>query len=264
MRPAIILLTFIFAGCATKVDISGMVVDNRNHLPVQGVKVRTIVDIVNNQMKMAEAVSTKDGSFRLQFKTYRTVPNQIPVELSKIGYQTNKYDLRVQSKTETVSGAAQQTVDNSDTLLKVSKEQYSLSYPKSWTIDTSKMFGMDLLLRSPKTDSLDDFIENLNVFVQALHGQNYNLAKMGQESETQIKNMVTDVKIIESKLDSTTSQPYYILKYSGRQGKFLLTTIQHYYLKDEVGYALTFTIKNGKETDYVPLSEKMFSSFKFH
>jgi hypothetical protein len=103
MRPAIILLTFIFAGCATKVDISGVVVDNRNHLPVQGVKVRTIVDIVNNQMKMAEAVSTKDGSFRLQFKTYRTVPNQIPVELSKIGYQTNMYDLRVQSKTDTLA-----------------------------------------------------------------------------------------------------------------------------------------------------------------
>lgn len=164
----------------------------------------------------------------------------------------------------TLSVSAQQTIDNSDTLLKVSKERYSLSYPKFWTIDTSKMFGTDLILRSPRTDSLDDFSENMNVFVQDLHGQNYNLSKMGQESETQIKNMVTDIKIIESKLDSTASHQYYILKYSGRQGKFLLTIIQHYYLKDEVGYALTFTIKNGKETDYVPLSEKMFSSFTLH
>ncbi len=164
----------------------------------------------------------------------------------------------------TLSLSAQQTIDNSDTLLKVSKERYSLSYPKSWTIDTSKMFGMDLLLRSPKRDSLDDFIENLNIFVQDLHGQSYSLSKMGQESETQIKNMVTDVKIIESKLDSTASHQYYVLKYSGRQGKFLLTTIQHYYLKDDVGYALTFTIKNGKETDYVPISKKIFNSFKLH
>jgi hypothetical protein len=162
----------------------------------------------------------------------------------------------------TLSVSAQQAIDNSDILLKVSKERYSLSYPKSWTIDTSKMFGIDLLLRSPKTDSLDDFIENMNVFVQDIHGQNYNLSKIGQESETQIKNMVTDVQIIESKLDSTAFQQYYILKYSGRQGKFLLTTIQRYYLKDEVGYALTFTIKRGKETDYVPISEKIFSSFK--
>lgn len=164
----------------------------------------------------------------------------------------------------THSVSAQQTIDDSDTLIKVTKEQYSLSYPKSWTIDTSKMFGIDILLLSPKADSLDDFSENMNVFVQDLHGQNYNLSRMGQESEAQIRKMVTDVEIIDSKLDNKASQQYYILKYKGRQGKFLLTIIQHYYLKDEVGYALTFTIKSGKETDYVPLAEKMFSSFKLH
>lgn len=163
-----------------------------------------------------------------------------------------------------LSVSAQQTIGNSDTLSSVSKDLYSLSYPKSWTIDTSKMFGMDILLRSPKTDSLDDFTENMNIFVQDLHGQNYNLSRMGKESENQIKNMVTDVKIIESKLDSTASLPYYILKYSGRQGKFLLTIIQRYYLKNEVGYALTFTVKNGKETDYLSLAEKIFISFKLH
>ena len=163
----------------------------------------------------------------------------------------------------TLSVSAQQTVDNSDIFTKVTKERYSLSYPKSWTIDTSKMFGMDILLRSPKTDSLDDFIENMNVFVQDLHGKNYNLAKMGQESEAQIKNMVTDVQIIDSRLDSSTSPQNYILKYKGRQGKFLLTTIQHYYLKDEVGYALTITIKEGKEQDYILAADKIFDSFRF-
>ena len=164
----------------------------------------------------------------------------------------------------TLSVSAQQSIDNSGTLLKISRERYSLNYPKSWTMDTSKMFGMDILLRSPKNDSIDDFSENMNVFIQDLHGQNYSLSKMGYESETQIKNMVTDVKVIESKLDSTASQQYYILTYSGRQGKFLLTIIQHYYLKDDVGYALTFTIKKGEEINYVPIAEKMFSSFKLH
>lgn len=120
---------------------------------------------------------------------------------------------------------------------------------------------MDILLLSPKVDNLDDFKENMTVFVQALHGQNYSLSKMGPESEAQIKNIVTDVEIVDSKLNSTASQPYYSLRYKGRQGKFLLTTIQRYYLKDDVGYALTFTIKRGKETEYIPLAEKMFDSF---
>jgi hypothetical protein len=162
----------------------------------------------------------------------------------------------------TFSVLAQQTVINSDSSLKIERLRYSLSYPKSWALDTSKMFGMDILVRSPKADSLDDFSENLNVFVQDLKGQNYNLLRMGQESEGQIKNTVTDLELIDSRLDSTTSPQYYSLKYKGRQGKFLLTTIQRYYLKDDVGYALTFTIKNGKEDEYILIADKIFGSFR--
>lgn len=165
---------------------------------------------------------------------------------------------------QTLSVSAQQTIGDSGTLLSVYKDRYSLSYPKSWTIDTSKMFGMDILLRSPKTDSLDDFIENINVFVQDLHGQNYTLSRIGKETENQIKNIVTDFKIIESKLDSTNSIQYYTVKYSGRQGKFLLTMIQRYYLKNEVGYTLTFAVKNEKEADYISIAEKIFISFNLH
>lgn len=157
---------------------------------------------------------------------------------------------------------AQQTAGDSDILLKVTRERYSVSYPTSWTIDTSKLYGMDMILRSPRTDSLDDFSENLNVFVQDLHGQNYTLSKIGQESEAQIKNMVTDVEIIDNKLDSTANPQFYTLAYKGRHGKFLLTTVQRYYLKDEVGFALTFTIKTGEETDYISVAEKIFNSFR--
>ncbi len=159
---------------------------------------------------------------------------------------------------------AQNKIDNSDSLIKVGKAHYSLSYPKSWTIDTTKMFGADILLRSPKTDSLDDFRENMNIFVQDLHGQNYTLSKMGHESEKQIRNMVTDVEIIASQIDTTTIPQKYILKYNGRQGKYILTTLQNYYLKDDIGYALTFVFKSDKESEYISVAEKIFNSFEFH
>ena len=68
-----------------------------------------------------------------------------------------------------LQNSAQQTIsNNSDSLTHIIRERYSLSCPKSWLVDTSKIFGMDVLLRSPKVDSLDQFIENLNVFVQDL------------------------------------------------------------------------------------------------
>jgi hypothetical protein len=163
----------------------------------------------------------------------------------------------------TVSVSAQESLPDADSFTTILKERYSLSYPKSWSIETSKMFGMDILLRSPKSDSLDDFCENVNVFVQDLHGKNYNLSKMGQESEAQIKNLVTDLQIIDSRLDSTASPQTYILKYKGRQGKFLLTTLQHYYLKEDIGYALTMTIKVGEEQNFNLAANNLFDSFRF-
>jgi hypothetical protein len=164
----------------------------------------------------------------------------------------------------THSLSAQQTNDSLDTLQNFNKGRYTFRYPKSWSIDTSKLLGSDLILRSPKTDSLDDFCENMNIMVQDIRGQNYSLRRIGQESENQIKNIVTDVEISESRLDSAASEQYYVIRYRGRQGKFSLTSIQHYFFKDEVAYILTFTIKSSKETDYVPLAEKILATFKLN
>ena len=158
--------------------------------------------------------------------------------------------------------AQQSSFSNTDKFVEIQRMQYSLSYPKTWTLDTSKVMGMDLLLRSPRFDSLDNFIENLNIYVQDLHGQGYNLSKMGQESENQIKRMVTDVEILESRIDTASSPVCYKLKYKGRQGIFYLITEQRYYLRDEVGFALTFTVQDGKEQMYSLDAKRIFDSFK--
>lgn len=149
-----------------------------------------------------------------------------------------------------------------DSLLTISRTQYSIGYPRSWSVDTSKTMGMDLLIRSPKSDSLDIFNENMNVFVQGLQGQGYYLSKMGKESEAQIRNMITDVEILESSLDSSAAEPYYTLRYNGRFGKYIVTATQRYYLKNEVGYALTFTMIKGKESEYAAIARQMFDSFR--
>lgn len=161
-----------------------------------------------------------------------------------------------------VSVCAQTGPGTADTLIRISKGNYQLAYPSAWTLDTSKRFGTDMILFSPKGDSLDDFIENLNVFFQDLKGQNYTLLKMGQESEAQILNMITDVQLLESRLDSTAIPAHYVLKYKGRQGKFTLVTLQHFYLVNDTGYALTMTIQDGKEAEYISVAAKMIASFR--
>jgi 5-hydroxyisourate hydrolase-like protein (transthyretin family) len=102
MRLIVLIVVILFTSCAKEIRLEGVILDEQSGLPVSGAKVRTIVDIINNKMEMAEAVSSTDGRFELRFETYRTVPDQLPVELSKLGYQTNMYALRKDSKGDTL------------------------------------------------------------------------------------------------------------------------------------------------------------------
>jgi hypothetical protein len=158
---------------------------------------------------------------------------------------------------------AAQTNDsrNSFEWKKLNRNIYSLRIPSNWKIDTSRQFGTDLFLISPKEDSLDNFVENFNTYIQDLNGLNYTLLKMGQESEIQIKRISNEVEIIESRLESDNQIPYYSLKYRSRQGIFLLLTEQRYYLINEAGFALTFTTQKGKENQYEYISNEIFNSF---
>lgn len=100
-----ILLVFIiaFTGCAKKVRISGVILDSKFNRPVYGVKLKTIVDVRNNVIETAEAISDRDGRFNLQFETFRTLPNTIPVELCKEGFRSNMYDVRIESVHDTLA-----------------------------------------------------------------------------------------------------------------------------------------------------------------
>ena len=121
---------------------------------------------------------------------------------------------------------------------------------------------MDLVMRTPKEDTLDQFTENVSVVIQDLHGQKYSLTAMGKESETTIKGLVTDLEILDSRLDSNAAHQYYILNYRGRQGSFMWTTYQRYYLKGYLGYVLTFTMQTGKEEEFLPMADRIFESFR--
>lgn len=157
---------------------------------------------------------------------------------------------------------SQETHSGAKEFVTTSRNNYSITHPASWAIDTSKTMGMDLFLFSPKTDSLDDFRENINVMFMNLAGMNYTLERMGKESEAQMDKYLTDLVIIESKIYSSATIPYYRLALKGRQGKFSLTTIQHYYLNNDVGYAVTLTLVKGEEEKFRAIGEKILSSFK--
>lgn len=164
-----------------------------------------------------------------------------------------------------VSAATAQGVSNHEAAAfpVLHRHYYSINYPASWLVDSSGFLGGDVFIKSPKQDSLDRFSENVNVFVQDLKGKGYDLLRMGNESEEQIRNMVNDAVIVESRLDTAASTPCYRLSFKGQQGKFSLLTIQRYYLKEDIGIAVTFTMEATKEEQFENLSTSILDSFKW-
>ena len=145
----------------------------------------------------------------------------------------------------------------------IARKSYSIAVPATWIIDTSGKMGTDLFLFSPLAGAEDSFHENINVIFQNIKGQNYDLLRMGKESEAQLGNFVTNIQILESRLDSGAKTPYYKIRYKGKQGKYLLSVEQRYYLKDEIGYAITCTVLQETEELFSEPSKLVLDSFTF-
>ncbi len=78
------------------------------------------------------------------------------------------------------------------------KGNYSIKYPSTWTIDTSKAMGTAFIVFAPLESDSDKFQENVNMLTQDLAGQNITLDDYAKISEQQIKTAITDGKIYES------------------------------------------------------------------
>src|SRR5215467_6323516 len=78
------------------------------------------------------------------------------------------------------------------------KKNYRIEYPTSWTLDTSGLVGSELFVLSALENDTDKFKENVSVIIQNLAGQNIDLDKYKDISESQIATLGADGKIFES------------------------------------------------------------------
>jgi hypothetical protein len=152
--------------------------------------------------------------------------------------------------------------DISKQLTSFAKENYKIQYPSDWSIDTLKKMGADIFIFSPKENENDKFRENVNLFVQDLTGLNIDLDKYAKTTEGQIKEMVTEGIIYESKKVTQTGRPeYYKMVYGMTQGIFKLKIEQYYFIKEDIAYVITFTAELNKFESYQNVGEQILNSF---
>lgn len=143
-----------------------------------------------------------------------------------------------------------------------SRSEFSIQFPDSLELDTTGQMGTSLILFSKTTSADDPFRENVNVMIQNLAGQKIDLNKYVEISEGQIKTMITNGALNESKRVKEGDSEYHRIVYSGKQGEYDLKWLQYYWVVKDKAFVVTLTCEKNQYDRFVGVGEKVLKSFR--
>jgi hypothetical protein len=149
----------------------------------------------------------------------------------------------------------------SNKLNEINRNGYSIFYNNSLRLDESGRNGTEFYLFSQKTNSDDNFAENVNLMIQNLETLNIDLNKFVEISENQIK---THGKLIESKRIKTIKNEFHVFVYEALMNGLELKFLQYNFVKNNKAYILTYTGKKADFDKFQAEMEKVMKSFKIN
>lgn len=155
----------------------------------------------------------------------------------------------------------QKTVQTISGWKTLDQSNYTIQYPSNWELNQSGQMNTSFMLLSPLESDKDKFKENVNLIIQDLTGQNIDLNKYTEISEGQIKTMVTNANLIESKRIKNDNDEFHKIIYSGDQGIYQLQFEQYYWVFNNKAFVLTFTSEKDKFANLKEMGEKILNSF---
>jgi hypothetical protein len=144
----------------------------------------------------------------------------------------------------------------------LNETSYSIQYPDSWEINKSGQMGSSFFIISKLTSPQDKFRENVNLMIESLQGQKINLDKYVAISEGQLKTVITNGNIIESKRVKSNGHEFHKIIFTGDQGVFKLRFTQYYWVLNGQAYVLTFTCERTQFDNYKLTGERILNSFR--
>jgi serine/threonine-protein kinase len=142
------------------------------------------------------------------------------------------------------------------------KEELTVEYPADWELDTTGMMNTTFILKSPKENPKDEFQENINLLVQDLAGYNLDLTKFTEITESQIRQMLVESKILMSAPVHFLEMPAHQLSYSGKLNHIMLKWEQIFWIEGEKAFILSYSAKIEAFEKYHPIAEQIMNSIK--
>jgi hypothetical protein len=140
---------------------------------------------------------------------------------------------------------------------------YSIHYPADWEVDKSGQMGTTFIIFSPLESDTDKFKENVNLLEQNLAGKNIDLDQYTKITEEQVKTLLNNSTLLESKRVKKGNKEYQHFIYNADQGILHIRFEQYCWLLNDTAYILTFTCEQSKIEDYKATAEKILNSFTF-
>ena len=144
----------------------------------------------------------------------------------------------------------------------VDDPSYSLYYPDSFDLDKTGQMGLDVILLSRPTSKNDLFRDNINLMIQNLENTGIDLKQYVEISENQIKTVIPEVHILESKTQTKNNKTFHRIVYTGKQEPYSLKWLQYYWVEKNKAYVLTLTCEINQYNHYVKVGEKIINTFK--
>lgn len=141
------------------------------------------------------------------------------------------------------------------------EEDYSIQYPKDWELSQNGQMGTKFILFSALENQEDQFRENVNLISQDLGSNKVDLDQYTEISEKQIKTMLTNCTVYESKRIKGANGEYQKLIYAADQGEFRLKFEQYYWIENDKAYVLTLTCEESTFSSFKEMGEKIMNTF---
>ncbi len=139
-------------------------------------------------------------------------------------------------------------------------EKYSIHFPGDWELNQSDQFGTSFFLFSP-LGADDQFRENVNLIIEDLTGLQIDLDAYTELADGQLKTVIGEFNLLESKRKKANGQSYHMVLYTGTIDGMSLKIAQHFYVANEKAYVLTFTGEREHFDEFQETGELIMESF---
>lgn len=138
-------------------------------------------------------------------------------------------------------------------------EDYFIAYPKGWDLQKSDNKGVEFILFSRQQEA-DPFRENISLVIQEVK-EGTSLESFIELTEAELRNVMKTSRVSANSFDKIKNR--HELVYSVNVSAAYLKVKQHFYLKENKVYILTFTALQKSYDDYKKRANSILESFRF-